>query len=87
MSIVAATTKHPLLSYPQDDAIFQEVIDDMSIPAFRPVDGVKIATTEAEAKEQNGNVAGSGSQLVDVDAQCDRLLSELPRPASMPGYR
>ena len=50
------------------------------------MDGVKIATTEAEAKEQ-GDGGGGGGQLVDVDSQCERMLAELPKPADMIDFR
>lgn len=59
----------------------------MVVPEFKPVDGVKIATTEAEAKEQGGDGGGGGGQLVDVDSQCEHMLAELPKPADMMDFR
>lgn len=61
-------------------------LSKMDVPVFKPVDGVKIATTEAEAKEENAGGGGVG-QLVDVDAQCALLLGQLPKPADMADFR
>lgn len=66
--------------------MYTGVLSKMDVPAFKPLDGVKIATTEAEAKEQNG-AGGGGGQLVDVDAQCEQLLETLPKPADMHEFR
>lgn len=60
----------------------------MEVPEFKPVDGVKIATTEAEAKEQGEGGGGrGGGQLEDVDAQCERMLGQLPKREDMTGFR
>lgn len=64
--------------------MYFRVLEKMAVPEFKPVDGVKIATTEAEAKEQGG---GGGGQLEDVDAQCERMLKGLPKPAEMAGFQ
>lgn len=69
----------------QDDAVYTDVLNKMDVPVFKPLDGVKIATTEAEAKEENN--AGGGGQLVDVDSQCALLLEQLPKPAEMANFR
>lgn len=68
-----------------DDAVYTDVLNKMDVPVFKPLDGVKIATTEAEAKEENN--AGGGGQLVDVDSQCALLLEQLPKPAEMANFR
>jgi len=36
------------------------VLSKIEVPEFKPVDGVKIATTEAEAKEQGSGGGGGG---------------------------
>ncbi|CAN0476325.1 unnamed protein product, partial [Hapterophycus canaliculatus] len=69
-----------------DDAVYLAALGKMDVPEFKPVDGVKIATTEAEAKEQ-GAQGGGGGQLEDVDAQCERMLGELPKAENMTGFR
>lgn len=73
----------------QDESVYRDVIGKMEVPEFKPLDGIKIATTEAEAKEQNGGEGsgGGGGQLEDVDAQCERLLSKLPKPSDMADFR
>lgn len=70
----------------QDDSVYSTSLAKMDVPEFKPVDGVKIATTEAEAKEQGGQ-GGGGGQLEDVDAQCERMLGELPKPENLTGFR
>ncbi|CAM9738448.1 unnamed protein product, partial [Ectocarpus sp. 8 AP-2014] len=72
---------------PTDDAVYASTLSEMEVPVFKPVDGVKIATTEAEAKEQGTGGGGGGAQLEDVDAQCERMLGELPKPADMKDFR
>lgn len=66
--------------------MYATALGKMEVPEFKPVDGVKIATTEAEAKEQ-GSGGGGGGQLEDVDAQCERMLGELPKREEMKGFR
>lgn len=70
----------------QDDGVYFSALKDFFVPKFKPLDGVKIATTEAEAKDQ-GNGAIGGGALDDLDSQCDRLLKELPQPEDMMGFR
>ena len=70
----------------QDDGVYLSALKDFFVPKFKPLDGVKIATTEAEAKDQ-GNGAIGGGVLDDVDSQCDRLFKELPQPEEMMGFR
>ncbi|CAM9515783.1 unnamed protein product [Ascophyllum nodosum] len=71
----------------KDDAAYLSALKDFSVPEFRPLDGVKIATTEAEAKEQGNGTIGGSHVLEDVDAQCERILKELPRPEDLKGFR
>lgn len=63
--------------------MYTTAVGKMEVPEFKPVDGVKIATTEAEAKEQGSG----GGQLEDVDAQCERMLGELPKREDMRDFR
>lgn len=69
------------------DSVYTTALDKIEVPEFKPVDGVKIATTEAEAKEQGSTVGGGGGQLEDVDAQCERMLGELPKREDMKDFR
>lgn len=66
--------------------MYMEVLGKMDVPEFRPRDGVKIATTDAEAKEQGASGA-AGGDLMDVDAQCDQILKSLPKPMELSGFR
>ncbi|CAM9877805.1 unnamed protein product [Pylaiella littoralis] len=68
---------------PTDESVYTTALGKMEVPEFKPVDGVKIATTEAEAKEQGSG----GGQLEDVDAQCERMLGELPKREDMRDFR
>eukprot|EP00752_Nemacystus_decipiens_P009961 g8884.t1 len=72
---------------PTDDSVYMTALDKIDVPEFKPVDGVKIATTEAEAKEQGSTGGGGGGQLEDVDAQCERMLGELPKREDMKDFR
>lgn len=65
--------------------MYTTALGEIDVPEFKPVDGVKIATTEAEAKEQGSS--GGGGQLEDVDAQCERMLGELPKREDMKDFR
>lgn len=62
------------------DSAVLATLANFTVPKFAPKEGVKIATTEAEAKEQ-------GSSMMDADSQCESILSRLPRPSSMAGFR
>ncbi|CAM9535991.1 unnamed protein product [Discosporangium mesarthrocarpum] len=67
----------------QDPAEHVAVLENMKVQDFVPVDGVKIATTEAEVKEQGV----SSTSLLDVDAKCEEILKRLPKPSSLGGFR
>lgn len=67
--------------------MFLAALGNMHVPEFRPLDGVKIATTEAEANEQGGTSSVGGGQLEDVDTQCERMLGGLPKPSEMKDFR
>lgn len=67
--------------------MYATALGKIEVPDFKPVDGVKIATTEAEAKEQGSTGGGGGGQLEDVDAQCERMLGELPKREDMKDFR
>lgn len=55
---------------------------EVKLTPFRPLEGVKIPTTEEEAKAESANNAQSSSVAsMDVDGECSRMLSALPPPA------
>ena len=56
----------------------QEVLENIHISPFRPLEGVTIAATEEEAKNEAKSSSGSGYAANDIDAQCEHLLRELP---------
>jgi ubiquitin-activating enzyme E1 len=70
----------------RDAAKMKSALASVMVPDFEPKRGLKIAATEAEAKEQAGAAAALPEDL-DVDAQCDKILSELPPPGELAGYR
>ncbi|ETP47163.1 hypothetical protein F442_06799 [Phytophthora nicotianae P10297] len=61
---------------------FAQVLSGIHVPEFSPKKGVKIAASDAELKE-----GGAAPPLQDGDAQCDLILKELPKPATLAGYR
>jgi ubiquitin-activating enzyme E1 len=76
-----------------DADTMHNILAGASVPAFRPLDGVTIATTEEEAKnESKSGGAGNGSSganagLVDIDVQCDQLLAGLPLKEAVAGFK
>ena len=56
----------------------QEAMNNIQIASFKPLEGVTIAATEEEAKNEAKSSSGSGYTGNDIDAQCDHLLRELP---------
>jgi ubiquitin-activating enzyme E1 len=70
-----------------DDAFFRAFLPNVMVPDFTPAEGVKIAVTEAESKEQTQDGAGAGNNALDVDQQCAAIIAALPPPSSLPGYK
>jgi len=67
-----------------EDAAIREALDATMVPDFSPSSEVKIATTEAEAKEQKDIPTKSFSTSEEIDAECQRMLGELPAPVELP---
>lgn len=65
-----------------DDSRYRQVAASVTIPPFTPRDGVKVATTDEEAKNNDQSAAFG----VDVDAQCDQIIRSLPSPANIQGF-
>jgi hypothetical protein len=56
-------------------------------PHTNKQEGVKIAVTDAEAKQQQESSSSGGpiSSALDLDAKCDQIIAALPAPASLEG--
>jgi ubiquitin-activating enzyme E1 len=67
------------------DSITRAAIDSTVVTAFRPKEGVKIAATEEEAKNEGKDSGGSGEGMgmEDIDEQCNQLLADLPPISSL----
>lgn len=59
-----------------EDQIVTEIVSAISVPEFKPVDGVTIPSNDEEAKNNSG--AGATSSYMDVDGQCEQMLKALP---------
>eukprot|EP00818_Percolomonas_sp_WS_P000344 CAMPEP_0117451102 /NCGR_PEP_ID=MMETSP0759-20121206/8824_1 /TAXON_ID=63605 /ORGANISM="Percolomonas cosmopolitus, Strain WS" /LENGTH=1024 /DNA_ID=CAMNT_0005243671 /DNA_START=3 /DNA_END=3077 /DNA_ORIENTATION=+ len=65
---------------PKDVDTFRKAVNHTNVPDFKPQEGVKIAVSESEAKEED--VDG-----MSVDATADELVAQLPKPSSIVGYQ
>lgn len=63
-----------------DEKYFKKILSTIQVPDFVPKKGLKIATTEADAKKEPQPVA-------DVDDTYKAMANELPSPSSLAGYR
>ena len=61
---------------------YLKVLSNVSVPAFSPKEGVKIAANEKEAEEMKDGTSGN----VD-DKIADDLIASLPNPSELAGYR
>jgi len=61
----------------------EKYLSELIVPVFSPSDGVRIPTTEEEAKNENPRErgGGGGGGMVDVDAECKKILQSLPPPS------
>jgi ubiquitin-activating enzyme E1 len=66
-----------------DEAWFVECLRNVIVPDFTPQDGVKIASSDAEAKEEN-NANSSGEM---VESEVDAILEGLPKPGELAGFK
>jgi len=62
-----------------DEDYFRKILSDIIVPDFTPVDGVKIAANEAEAKEEE-NMNGE-------DDEFEEILTSLPKPKDLAGFK
>jgi ubiquitin-activating enzyme E1 len=63
-----------------DPAVIKAALADYHVPDFVPRSGVKIHTEEKEAEE-------AAEAPLDTDSEFDELLSKLPLPSSLSGFR
>ncbi|KUF99247.1 Kinesin protein KIF16B [Phytophthora nicotianae] len=82
VSVANSRAKNYGLKGHNDRDAFAQVLSGIHVPEFSPKKGVKIAASDAELKE-----GGAAPPLQDGDAQCDLILKELPKPATLAGYR
>ena len=59
---------------------FKKVVDDIKVPEFKPKQGVKIATTQEEAKNENTEI------LTSDESDIKNMLSDLSKKDISPGY-
>lgn len=59
-----------------------KVLSGIDVPPFAPREGVKIAASDAEMKEDS-----NAPRLDNPDAQAEHILNALPTPSSLGGYR
>ncbi|KAH7476625.1 Ubiquitin-like modifier-activating enzyme 1 [Phytophthora ramorum] len=82
VSVANSRAKNYGLKGHADRDSFAQVLASIHVPEFSPRKGVKIAASDAELKE-----GGAAPGLEDVDAQCEFILKELPKPSTLAGYR
>jgi ubiquitin-activating enzyme E1 len=66
-----------------DEEYFVEVLQNVIVPDFSPQEGVKIATSEAEAKDSE-NAAPSA---LDAEENIEEVLASLPKPGELAGFK
>lgn len=64
-----------------DKEFFKVTLRDVIVPDFTPVDGVKIAANDEEAK------ANDESSMDTGDAEVDKIFNSLPTPADLAGFK
>lgn len=65
-----------------DRAAIAQIVSTIEVPVFVPRDGVKIAASDAEIKDEGAAARGD-----NPDAQCEYILKELPSPDTVTGFR
>lgn len=64
-----------------DEEYFVEVLQNVIVPDFAPHEGVKIASTEAEAKES------AAASAVGTEDDVEQILGSLPKPGELAGFK
>jgi ubiquitin-activating enzyme E1 len=65
-----------------NEEYFSEVLQNVIVPDFTPKEGVKIASTDAEAKESDNSQAD-----VPAEMSVDQILDSLPKPGELAGFK
>lgn len=72
----------------QDRALFVDLLQRVVVPPFEPKEGVKIAVTDNELRNQPSQQRrGRHAEDTEAAESCERILRELPTPATLAGYR
>jgi ubiquitin-activating enzyme E1 len=66
-----------------DEEYFVEVLQNVIVPDFSPQEGVKIATTETEAKESDNATPSS----MAAEENVEEILASLPKPGELAGFK
>lgn len=86
--IVAATNLraqlYGLKGYRESEYDFHKILSNITVPEFKPKAGVKISADDKEEAEKQQQEASSS---MDDDEFLQELISKLPEPSSMAGYR
>ena len=89
MAFIVATANLRAFNYgingTRDVEKYLKVLYSVSVPAFRPKEGVKIAANEKEAEEMKDG--GNNSGMVDTDKVANEIIAGLPNPSELAGYR
>eukprot|EP00899_Mesostigma_viride_P025587 jgi/Mesvir1/6212/Mv00893-RA.2 len=70
-----------------DRGAVRAMADSVAVPHFEPMEGVKIAVTDSEARGQPARGGGQVSAGDQDQATFDRLVQETPAPVELVGYR
>ena len=86
--IIATANLHAFnygIQAPRDigEQYYEQIMDNMMIPEFKPSSSVKI---QADDKEPDPNAAPEGSSFTDND-RLEELISQLPPPKSLSGFK
>ena len=89
MAFIVATADLRAFNYgingTRDVEKYLKVLYSVSVPAFIPKEGVKIAANEKEAEEMKDG--GNNSGMVDTDKVANEIIAGLPNPSELAGYR
>jgi len=66
----------------RDPEVFKKVLPNIIVPEFQPKKGIKISTNENEEKERQERALNDEDEI-----QIKRIISELPSPSKLAGYR
>ena len=65
----------------ENEDVIRSALDSTMVPDFCPSSAIKIATTEAEAKEQKEAPSKTFASAAEIEDECTQLLAQLPSPA------